>query len=94
MAAPPDPEKEPRRHWAPITGIIVVVLVVLLGFAWWLQDETDQPEMPGEGAYEGATPPGTTGVEPTAGTEPADDDDTDQNAEGATAPQETAPGNR
>lgn len=48
MAAPHDPEKEPRRHRAPIIGIIAAVLVVLLAFVWWLQDETGNPEMPGK----------------------------------------------
>lgn len=85
MAAPHDPEKEPRRHRAPIIGIIAAVLVVLLAFVWWLQDETGNPEMPGEETYEEVTPPGTAGQVAPAD-EMEDADNADEDAEDTTSP--------
>lgn len=49
MSAPgTDPDKQKRRHFGPVYGMIAIVLIVVAGFVWWLQYETDDPEMPGE----------------------------------------------
>ncbi|MFD1881165.1 hypothetical protein [Paracoccus pacificus] len=69
MSAPQtDPEKQVRNHLVPIVGIIVIVVVVLLGFLWWIGDETDDPAMPGEtvGPIEEipSAPQGTTTGQP------------------------------
>ncbi|RDW12816.1 hypothetical protein [Paracoccus thiocyanatus] len=49
MSAPrTDLDKQRRRHIGPIIGIIAVVLIALAGFLWWFDDETSDPEMPGE----------------------------------------------
>ncbi|MEF9604617.1 hypothetical protein O4J55_20685 [Paracoccus sp. PXZ] len=78
MSAPrTDLEKQKRHHMVPIIGIIVAVLVVLAGFVWWFNDETTDPEIPGEvpgPVDEIAEPPatGTAPVEaPAAGAETA-----------------------
>ncbi|MBA4491682.1 hypothetical protein [Paracoccus sp. S1E-3] len=69
MSAPQtDPEKQARNHIVPILGMIIVVVLVVLGFLWWVGDETDDPEMPGEvtGPIEEITPsqPETTTAQP------------------------------
>ena len=72
-------EKQLRQHRGPIIGMAVILLVVLLGFVWWLADETDDPQMPGDTPVEEMTTPATpappadatTAPAPEAGTEPA-----------------------
>lgn len=41
-------EKQTRHHLVPIVAIIVILVLVGLGFVWWLTDETTDPIMPGE----------------------------------------------
>ncbi|MFC3568816.1 hypothetical protein [Paracoccus sp. TOH] len=41
-------DKQTRHHLVPIIGIIVAVLIAILGFLWWFDDETSNPEIPGE----------------------------------------------
>ncbi|MFB2595399.1 hypothetical protein ACEYYB_11170 [Paracoccus sp. p4-l81] len=49
MSAPDtDPERQVRRHWVPLIVMIVLVALTVLGFLWWVSDETDDPVMPGE----------------------------------------------
>lgn len=49
MSAPQtDPERQVRQHRVPIYGTVILVILVLAGFLWWVSDETDHPEMPGE----------------------------------------------
>ncbi len=53
MSAPHnDPERQVRQHRAPIYGMLVLVILVLAGFLWWVADETDDPEMPGQANIE------------------------------------------
>lgn len=61
MSAPhTDIEKQTRHHLVPIVAIIVILVLVGLGFAWWLADETTEPTMPGE-----ATQPVEAAPQPT-----------------------------
>ncbi len=41
-------EKQKRQHIVPIIGMIVILILVGIGFVWWLADETNDPMMPGE----------------------------------------------
>lgn len=67
MSAPnTDPEKQVRQHRWPLIGMAVIVLIVLAGFVWWLNDETHDPEMPPQAPVEEITTPADT-----ATTEPA-----------------------
>lgn len=48
MSAPnTNPEKQVRRHRTPIYAMVVIVLLTILGFVFWLGDETQEPQMPG-----------------------------------------------
>lgn len=58
MSAPnTDPERQFRHHRWPLIAMIVIVLVVLAGFVWWLNDETHDPEMPAQAPIEDITTP-------------------------------------
>lgn len=48
MSAPDtDLQKQRRRHRGPLIGIALVLIVVALGFVWWLGEEVAQaPEQP------------------------------------------------
>lgn len=62
-------EKQKRHHIVPIIGIIVVVLIALGGFLWWFNDETTDPEIPGEvpGPVGEIAEPPATGAAPVDG---------------------------
>lgn len=59
-------EKQKRRHLVPIIGIIAVVLVVIAAFLWWFDDETSNPEIPGQvpGPVDEITEPAPAGTAP------------------------------
>lgn len=71
-------EKQMRHHRGPLIGMAVIVVLVLLGFIWWIYDEADDPVMPGDTPVEemtesppaDAAPAGTTTV-PAPATETA-----------------------
>ena len=49
MSAPrTDVEKQKRRHFTPIYATIAIVVLVVIGFVWWLGRETEDPDIPGE----------------------------------------------
>ncbi|WP_312526257.1 hypothetical protein [Paracoccus sp. (in: a-proteobacteria)] len=58
-------EKQKRHHLVPIVTIIVILILVGLGFVWWLSNETNDPIMPGEvtGPVEDLPPPALTPTE-------------------------------
>jgi len=65
-------DKQKRHHLIPVLGIVAVVLIALAGFVWWFDDETSDPEIPGQvpGPVDEmpADPPAAaTGTEPAAG---------------------------
>lgn len=73
-------EKQLRDHRVPLIGMAVIVVLVLLGFLWWINDETDDPAMPGDTPVEemtetppAATAPAATTTAPPAGTTPQSD---------------------
>lgn len=45
-------EKQKRDHRWPLIGMLLVVILVVLGFLWWLGDETSNPEMPGQNSQQ------------------------------------------
>lgn len=72
-------EKEAKRHATPLITMGILVVLVLLGFLWWVSGATQGPEEVQENAAEAPattqseTPP-TTQMEqetPPAATEPA-----------------------
>ena len=65
-------EKQKRRHIVPIVAMIAILIVVIIGFVWWLGDETNDPEMPGQqgGPVEEMTQ--TPSAEPTGTAQPAE----------------------
>ncbi|MDQ7262065.1 hypothetical protein NM680_09685 [Paracoccus sp. PS-1] len=65
-------EKQKRRHLVPIIGIIAVVLVVIAAFLWWFDDETSNPEIPGQvpGPVDEITEPAPAGTGTETGTAP------------------------
>ncbi|MFN3724491.1 MAG: hypothetical protein ACK4VZ_15785 [Paracoccaceae bacterium] len=38
-------EKEKRRHRGPLVGMIAAVVIVILGFVWWLGQEAAQTDI-------------------------------------------------
>lgn len=36
-----DTEKEARRHAVPLIGMAVLVVLVILGFVWWISRATE-----------------------------------------------------
>ncbi|MDF3856295.1 hypothetical protein ACDP63_22355 [Paracoccus sp. P2] len=74
MSAPrTDLEKQRRRHLVPILGILAAVLIVLAGFVWWFNDETSDPEIPGQvpGPVDEIAEPPAAGMETGVETAPA-----------------------
>lgn len=58
-----------RHHRGPVIGIVVIIVVVLLGFVWWIHDEADDPAMPGDTPVEEMTVPPETGTTAAPATE-------------------------
>jgi hypothetical protein len=36
-------QKQKRRHAGPLIGLSAILVIVLLGFVWWVADEADEP---------------------------------------------------
>ncbi|WP_052095868.1 hypothetical protein, partial [Paracoccus versutus] len=74
MSAPrTDLERQRRHHLVPIIGILAAVLIALAGFLWWFNDETSDPEIPGQvpGPVDEITDPPAAGGETAPATTPA-----------------------
>lgn len=84
MSAPrTEVDKQARRHWASIAGVVVVVVLVLAAFLWWFNDETHDPDMPVTSPDQTTEPLGSDAALPPAAVPDA--------APGEVAPEEATP---